>query len=59
MYYAKQLGLSGGGNFFCKLYTRGDERIFSSDVEDAELVWHRDKYDREITILEGEIGNYN
>ena len=32
---------------------RGDERIFSEDVEDAELIWHRDKYNREITILEG------
>ena len=33
---------------------RGDERIFSEDVEDAELIWHRDKYNREITILEGD-----
>ena len=38
-----------------KPYTdRGDERIFSEDVEDAELIWHRDKYNREITILEGD-----
>ena len=29
-------------------------RTFSEDVESDELVWHRDKYSREITILEGE-----
>lgn len=32
----------------------GDIRIFSGLVDEAELIWHRDKYDREITILEGE-----
>ena len=38
-----------------KPYTdRGDERIFKEDVDDAELIWHRDKYKRAITILEGE-----
>ena len=31
-----------------------DVRTFSEDVESDELVWHRDKYTREITILEGE-----
>jgi hypothetical protein len=31
-----------------------DIRTFSEDVESSELVWHRDKYNREITILEGE-----
>ena len=33
---------------------RGDIRTFSEDVDELELIWHRDKYDREITILEGE-----
>ena len=46
--YAKQLGLSGGGNFFGKdPYTEftlgnGDRlRVFKPEVEDEELVWHR------------------
>ena len=30
------------------------ERTFSKDVEEAELIWHRDLRDREITVLEGE-----
>ena len=29
-------------------------RIFSSKVLSEELVWHRDKEDRKITVLEGE-----
>lgn len=29
-------------------------RIFSSDVDGEELVWHRDREDRKITVLEGE-----
>ena len=29
-------------------------RIFSSDVNSEELVWHRDKESRKITVLEGE-----
>lgn len=33
---------------------RGDIRTFSEDVDELELIWHRDKYKREITILEGE-----
>ena len=28
-------------------------RIFSEDVNDEELVWHRDKEDRIIHVLEG------
>ena len=32
----------------------GDIRIFSGLVDEMELIWHRDKYDREITVLEGE-----
>jgi len=31
----------------------GDIRTFSSDVLIEELVWHRDKSDRTITVLEG------
>ena len=27
-------------------------RIFSSNTESADLVWHRDKFDRWVTILE-------
>lgn len=33
---------------------QGDIRTFSEDVDELELIWHRDKYNREITILEGE-----
>lgn len=29
-------------------------RTFSKDVANEELVWHRDRSDRTITILEGE-----
>ena len=29
-------------------------RIFTSDVDGEELVWHRDREDRKITVLEGE-----
>ena len=28
-------------------------RHFSKDVEDSELIWHRDKEDRRVKILEG------
>jgi hypothetical protein len=28
-------------------------REFSKDVETTELIWHRDKKDRKITIIEG------
>ena len=33
----------------------GDTKIrtFSEDVGEEELIWHRDKNDRDITILEG------
>ena len=38
-----------------KPYTdQGDIRTFSEEVDSEELIWHRDKYNREITILEGE-----
>tara|TARA_B100000902_G_C26524724_1_gene534967 strand:+ start:249 stop:515 length:267 start_codon:yes stop_codon:yes gene_type:complete len=32
----------------------GVVRIFYSDVKSNELVWHRDKEDRKITVVEGE-----
>jgi len=32
----------------------GDLRTFYSNVKSDELVWHRDKEDREVTVLEGE-----
>ena len=32
----------------------GVVRIFSSEVDTEELVWHRDKENRKITVLEGE-----
>ena len=56
--YAKQLGLSGGGNFFGKTYIDNyrDGKIvreFSENVESDELIWHRDKRTREVTVLEG------
>jgi hypothetical protein len=28
-------------------------RYFSKDVEDSELIWHRDKKDRRVKVLEG------
>lgn len=28
-------------------------REFSADVESGELVWHRDRADREVTVVEG------
>lgn len=31
----------------------GDTRTFSSDVDSDELIWHRDKRDRQITIISG------
>ena len=29
-------------------------RTFSESVKDSELVWHRDKKDREVTVLESD-----
>lgn len=29
------------------------KRTFDKDTETSELVWHRDKKDREVTIIEG------
>jgi hypothetical protein len=33
---------------------QGNTRVFSKDVLSEELVWHRDKKDRTVTILEGD-----
>ena len=30
------------------------ERTFDEDVAEEEMVWHRDKRDRVITVLQGE-----
>ena len=30
-----------------------DIRTFSKSVDEMELIWHRDKEDRKITVLEG------
>lgn len=32
----------------------GDIRIFSAEVEVSDLVWHRDREDRKVKVLEGE-----
>jgi hypothetical protein len=34
--------------------TAGNVRTFDPNLDDAEFVWHRDKEDREIEILEGD-----
>ena len=28
-------------------------RVFDSEFDSEELVWHRDKHDRDITVIEG------
>ena len=33
---------------------KGNIRTFSKDVDPMELVWHQDKEDRDIEVLEGE-----
>ena len=33
---------------------KGNIRIFSKDVDPMELVWHQDKEDRHIEVLDGE-----
>ena len=32
----------------------GTTRTFSKDVDEWDLIWHKDKQDRYITVLEGE-----
>lgn len=32
---------------------RGDVRTFSKDTDEMSLIWHTDKENRDITILEG------
>ena len=56
--YAKSLGLGNGETFFGRLYTdlktNGiHQRVFNFDVEDKELIWHRDKLDRKIKVVSG------
>ena len=34
------------------------ERTFDEDVAEEEMVWHRDKRDRVITVLQGEGGQF-
>ncbi len=34
-------------------------RSFSRFVENTELIWHRDKKDREVKVLYREVGNFN
>ena len=36
-----------------ELKTEYKIRTFSEDVSEDELIWHRDKNDREITVIEG------
>ena len=31
----------------------GNIRTFSEDIDEEELIWHRDKEDRIITVIEG------
>ena len=33
---------------------KGNLRTFSKDVDPAELIWHQDKEDRTIVVIEGE-----
>ena len=48
-----------GGNIMDKPYTQTDisknvfERVFDTNIDDSELVWHRDKRTRFVTVLEG------
>lgn len=47
--------VDSGGNPY-KEVSEGNNtyiREFSVDTDSSELVWHRDKEDREVTILEG------
>lgn len=32
----------------------GNIRTFSDSVDDMELIWHRDREDRKVTIIEGD-----
>lgn len=42
-------------NFSGKPYVEEDNiRTFSSDIDPSELVWHRDREDRLITVVSGE-----
>ena len=41
-------------HFTDELVNEWFERTFDEDVAEEEMVWHRDKRDRTITVLEGE-----
>lgn len=32
---------------------KGNIRVFLRDVDDKELVWHRDREDRTVTVIDG------
>lgn len=36
----------------------GDERFFSCNLDSNELVWHRDRNDRIVTVIEGKGWKY-
>ena len=47
--------MEDGGNPYNEV-SKGNNtyiREFSRDTDSSELIWHRDKEDREVTILEG------
>ena len=57
--YAKQLGLSGGGNFSGRPYQEYDllngdkvSRAFDDQSNPLEFIWHRDQEDREVYVEE-------
>ena len=42
------------GKPYTDLKTNGiHQRVFNFDVEDKELIWHRDKLDRKIKVVSG------
>ena len=43
-----------GENKVKPYHNKGNIRTFSKDINKLELVWHQDKEDRNIEILEGE-----
>lgn len=47
--------VDSGGNPYSEVNEGGNTfiREFSVDTDSSELVWHRDREDREVTILEG------
>lgn len=37
---------------------KGNERFFSCNLDSSELIWHRDKKDRIVTVVEGQGWKY-